>query len=203
MDVELNTVVDELLDRISRHWNASEVAGIARAYHPDADYVDVLGRHFRGRAAIAGVHRRNFDTIHRDSKLQMTRIAARPLREGLALAHVRSYLQVPSGYLAGESMGIMTMVIERITETETGDPEGAPEDSPETGAERDTRTDVGDAAAEEAVGDHAGDAAAEEAVSEERSEAHPAVAAGRTARWVIRAVQINYTQMLGSHQDGE
>jgi uncharacterized protein (TIGR02246 family) len=71
----------------------------------------VLGRIFRGRSAIARIHRKNFDTIHLDSRVRLERIATRELGPGVAIAHIKASLHVPAGPLAGDSLATQTMVL--------------------------------------------------------------------------------------------
>jgi uncharacterized protein (TIGR02246 family) len=67
----------------------------------------------KGRSAIARLHRRNFDTIHRDSRLRFEQLRDRMLADGVILAHVRATLKVPAGPLAGEAVATQTWVLER------------------------------------------------------------------------------------------
>jgi uncharacterized protein (TIGR02246 family) len=110
---DLGQAVDQILRDLELSWRASDSDGFAAHFHPDADFVDVLGRIFRGQEAIARIHRRNFDTIHLDSRVRLERLSTRELGAGVAVAHVKASLQVPAGPLAGDSQATQTMIIDQ------------------------------------------------------------------------------------------
>src|SRR5437879_8953423 len=60
--------VDGLAESMVASWHARDSDRFAEHFHPDAVFVDVLGRLFRGRDKIARIHRLNFDTIHAGSR---------------------------------------------------------------------------------------------------------------------------------------
>jgi uncharacterized protein (TIGR02246 family) len=108
---DLARAVDQVLEGIEKRWQAGDGDGLADYFHPDADFVDVLGRIFRGRAAIARIHRKNFATIHLDSRARLERLRTHELAPGVALAHVKGSMSVPAGPLAGDSTATQTMVL--------------------------------------------------------------------------------------------
>ncbi len=103
--------VDQLLEGMEKHWNTYDSAGFATHFQTEADFVDVLGRMWRGRQAIADLHQRNFDTIHAGSRLRMTRLSTQRLADGVALAHTDAAIWVPAGPLKGDSGATQTMVL--------------------------------------------------------------------------------------------
>jgi uncharacterized protein (TIGR02246 family) len=109
----LRRSVDQVLEALAARWNASDADGYAECFLPDADFVDVLGRICRGRDAIRRIHRANFDTIHRGSRVTLEQLTSRPLGHDVAVAHVRSNIWVPAGPLAGDSQATQTVVLHR------------------------------------------------------------------------------------------
>ena len=77
----------------------------------DADFVTIRGEHFRGRSAIGAGHTAIFRTIYAGSTVRFTVESARLLRPDVALLHVRSVLNAPSGPLAGEHSACFSMVL--------------------------------------------------------------------------------------------
>ena len=104
--------VDQLAESLVAAWHARDSDRFAEHFHPDAVFVDVLGRVFRGRATIARVHRLNFDTIHAGSRLSMTRLDAESLANRVAIAHVGSTIWVPAGPLTGDHQATQTWILD-------------------------------------------------------------------------------------------
>jgi len=113
---DLEQVVAELLGNLEETQNTSDSEGFAASFHPEADFVDVLGRITRGRDAIGRLHRMNFASIHVGSRIKLEPLAAKRLGENVALVHVQGSIQVPAGPLAGDSLATQTMVLERSHE---------------------------------------------------------------------------------------
>jgi uncharacterized protein (TIGR02246 family) len=112
----LDRAVDEVLDGLVAAWNAGDAGRYATYFHPDADFVDVLGRHLRGTAALADIHRRNFASIHLGSRLAMRRVRAEPLGGDVGLAVTSSAIHVPAGPLAGDSAATQTLLLQRTND---------------------------------------------------------------------------------------
>jgi uncharacterized protein (TIGR02246 family) len=104
--------VDGLAESMVASWHASDSDRFAEHFHPDAVFVDVLGRLLRGRDKIARIHRLNFDTIHAGSRLSMTRLDAESLADRVAIAHIGSTIWVPAGPLAGGSKATQTWILD-------------------------------------------------------------------------------------------
>jgi len=108
---QLTKQVDQLVESMVSSWNAADSDGFAEHFHPDADFVDVLGRVWRGRDKIAHVHRLNFASIHAGSRLHMIQLASERLAEGVAVAQLSAALWVPAGPLAGDTGATQTWVL--------------------------------------------------------------------------------------------
>ena len=94
-------------------WNAMDGAAFAAAFAEDADFVNILGEHFRGRDRIAAGHAGIFQSIYAGSTVHMQLEQVRLLRADVALAHVHSNLDVPQGRLAGRHAARFSMVLTR------------------------------------------------------------------------------------------
>jgi uncharacterized protein (TIGR02246 family) len=86
-------------------------SAFAAPFAGDADFVNIRGDHFRGRAAIAAGHAEIFRTIYAGSTNYYTVEAARLLRPEVALVHVRALLDAPQGPLAGRHGARFSLVL--------------------------------------------------------------------------------------------
>ena len=104
---------ERLVGRLQTAWNAMDGAAFAAPFAEDADFVNILGEHFRGRERVAAGHVGIFQTIYAGSTLDMKLERVRLLRPDVALAHVHSILDVPQGLLAGRHSARFSMVLTR------------------------------------------------------------------------------------------
>jgi len=106
---------ERLVGRLESAWNAMDGAAFAAPFAEDADFVNILGEHFRGRDRIAAGHTGIFGSIYAGSNVHMKLEQVRLLRPDVALAHVHSNLDVPQGRLAGRHVARYSMVLTRGT----------------------------------------------------------------------------------------
>ena len=102
-----------IVGQLETAWNAMDGSAFAVPFADDADFVNIRGEHFRGRAAIAAGHVAIFRSIYAGSTNQLTLETARLLRADVALVHVRSVLQAPHGPLAGRHSARFSLVLTR------------------------------------------------------------------------------------------
>jgi uncharacterized protein (TIGR02246 family) len=79
-------------------WNAMDAAAFAAPFADDADFIDVLGRHHRGRAVIEAGHRQIFDTFYKGSTQTYTIEGVRFPAADVAVVFVHAVLR---SFLAG------------------------------------------------------------------------------------------------------
>ncbi len=103
--------IERVIESLTSAWNAGNGAAFARSFAPDADFVNIYGRHVVGRDAVAGMHQTIFDGIYRGSRVVFTVTKARSLGAGVALVDAR--LDVPQGPMAGEMHTLATAVLVR------------------------------------------------------------------------------------------
>jgi uncharacterized protein (TIGR02246 family) len=82
----------QVVKQLETSWNAGDSAAFAGVFAQDADFVDILGRHHKGRATIEAGHRQIFGTIYRDSRNTYTVKEVRFLQPNIAIAFVHSRL---------------------------------------------------------------------------------------------------------------
>ena len=92
-------------------WNAADGAGYGTAFAEDADFVNVYGHHFHGRAVIAAGHQQIFDTVYRGSRIAGTVEGVRTIGPGVALARVAYHLRIPRDGAEHEARARATLVL--------------------------------------------------------------------------------------------
>lgn len=103
--------VEAIVRELESAWNAMDPEAFARPFAEDADFVNIVGEHHRGRPAVVAGHRAIFRDFYADSTTKLTLLTVRLLRPGVALAHVHSALEAPRGPLAGHNTAIFSMVL--------------------------------------------------------------------------------------------
>lgn len=103
--------LERIVNQLEAAWNGMDGSAFAAPFAGDADFVTIRGEHFRGRPAIGAGHAAIFRTIYAGSTVRFTVESARLLRPDVALLHVRSVLNAPSGPLAGEHSACFSMVL--------------------------------------------------------------------------------------------
>ncbi|HEX8906021.1 MAG TPA: SgcJ/EcaC family oxidoreductase [Longimicrobiaceae bacterium] len=109
LHAEIATIVQALQDA----WNAGDGAGFTAPFADDADFVNIMGMHVRGRDAIAAGHEHIFRTLYAGSRIEYRLKSARLLRPDVALAHVDARLHVPAGPMAGDMAALWSAVLTR------------------------------------------------------------------------------------------
>lgn len=109
------SAIDALVASLETSWNDGDAVGFAAPFAPDADFVNIYAEHHRGREAITAGHAAIFRTIYAGSRVRLTVEAARLLNPDLALVHVQSVLDAPSGPVAGRHHALFSMVLIRET----------------------------------------------------------------------------------------
>lgn len=86
-------VVDELaikksIQNIADSWNERECVGFADDFTDDADFVNIFGMHFIGKAEIEARHIKILQTFLKDSKFEVIRFQLRESKPGTVIALV-------------------------------------------------------------------------------------------------------------------
>jgi uncharacterized protein (TIGR02246 family) len=80
--------VKAVISTLAESWNRHDMAAFAAAFSENADFVNVIGMHWRGRQEIEAKHATAHRTIFRNSSLQILESSVRLLSPDIALAHV-------------------------------------------------------------------------------------------------------------------
>ncbi|KAA2254068.1 SgcJ/EcaC family oxidoreductase [Solihabitans fulvus] len=84
-DAEL--AVRTLSDRLGDAWASADADAYGALFTEDADYVNAIGTHYTGRAAIVESHRALWRKIFRGTRLEGRITQVRLLAEDVAIAH--------------------------------------------------------------------------------------------------------------------
>lgn len=80
--------IDTVVSAVVEAWNRHDMQAYSAQFTEDADFVNVVGMHFRGRPQIEAVHVDLHRTIFRNSFLRAVSATVRPVNDQVALAHV-------------------------------------------------------------------------------------------------------------------
>ena len=105
------SAIEAIVRELEAAWNAMDPEAFSRPFAEDADFVNIVGEHHRGRPAIVAGHRTIFRDFYADSTTELALMAVRPLRPDVALVHVHSKLDAPKGPLAGRNTAVFSMVL--------------------------------------------------------------------------------------------
>ena len=89
------SLIREVVRRWEAAWNAHDMAAMARLVTEDADFVNVWGLHWRGRAEIEREHAERHRGQFKDSVWTTRQVQVQFLRPDVALVHVGWALQPP------------------------------------------------------------------------------------------------------------
>jgi uncharacterized protein (TIGR02246 family) len=85
--------VKSVVASLAESWNRHDMMAFAAAFAENADFVNVIGMHWRGRQEIEAKHTVTHRTIFRNSTLRMVDQSVRFLSPSIALAHVSTELK--------------------------------------------------------------------------------------------------------------
>jgi uncharacterized protein (TIGR02246 family) len=89
--------VTRLLETIASGWNAASGAAYASAFADDADFINIIGMHARGRDLIARGHDEILSTVFRGTRLTAVVDSVRFLRPDVAVVETTLSLRQGDG----------------------------------------------------------------------------------------------------------
>ena len=103
--------LESIVRQLEAAWNAMDGSAFAAPFAAEADFVNIRGDHFRGRAAIAAGHAAIFQTLYAGSTNHYTVEGVRLLRPEVALVRVHAVMDAPQGPLAGRHGARFSLVL--------------------------------------------------------------------------------------------
>lgn len=103
--------------RLPEAWNRHDMRAFASQFAEDADFVNVAGSWWRGRAEIEQKHATVHATIFRESTLSIDDIQIRFLTPEIAIAHVATSLagqKTAEGALVPPRKTLLTLVLQKL-----------------------------------------------------------------------------------------
>jgi uncharacterized protein (TIGR02246 family) len=105
--------IRENVKQIESGWNTKSGALLAKPFAEDADYVVINGMYMKGRAVIDAAHQQIFDTIYKDTMVNLTIKQIRFLRPDVAVVHVDGHRQGPTKELEQDARVTLVMTKEK------------------------------------------------------------------------------------------
>ncbi len=97
-------------------WNDHDMHALGDLFADDADFIDVFGNWFKGRAAFAQVLAERHRSVFAGSRFTRKDTAVRQVSAGLAVVHAVIELAGatgPGGQTLAPALGVMSYVMER------------------------------------------------------------------------------------------
>jgi uncharacterized protein (TIGR02246 family) len=113
--VDATASVKAVVSALAESWNRHDMTAYAAAFSENADFVNVIGMHWRGRQEIGVKHAEVHRTIFRNSTLQIVEQSVRFLSPGIAVAHASWQMKgaegLPGWNVPETRRGIMTCIL--------------------------------------------------------------------------------------------
>jgi uncharacterized protein (TIGR02246 family) len=84
----IDAVVSAVVTTVVEAWNRHDMKAYSALFTEDADFVNVVGMHLRGRPQIEAVHIDLHRTIFRNSNLRAVSTTVRSVSDEVAVAHI-------------------------------------------------------------------------------------------------------------------
>ena len=89
LDQADQTAIQEIIQNYANAWNDHEGRGFGGGFAADADFVNIFGMHFSGKAEIESRHIQILQSFLKGSKLHILSAKLREVQPGLVIAVVR------------------------------------------------------------------------------------------------------------------
>ncbi len=105
--------IQPAVDALNAAWNRGDGNAFAARCTPDVDFINLLGMHAKGRAAVAGMHEKILKGPYAGSTVTFSIEQVRPVSPDAVLAIVPGELQIPSGPVQGVVRTVATALFVR------------------------------------------------------------------------------------------
>jgi uncharacterized protein (TIGR02246 family) len=124
LETPATTKIEGFVHAVIDAWNRHDMRAYAACFTQDADFVNVVGMHWRGRPEIEACHIRLHETVFRDTSLRTLEWTVRFLGPEVGLVHISWEM---TGAVGTENWqvpkvrhGVMTLVLVPAAEAEFG-----------------------------------------------------------------------------------
>ena len=105
--------IQATFDRLSQAWQRADGAGFAAACTDDVEFINLLGMHVTGRAAVAQLHATIFHGPYANSTVAFTIDHLRQTSADSVLVIAPSRLDIPAGPVKGTVLSIASVLLVR------------------------------------------------------------------------------------------
>lgn len=105
--------LEKTFSALSEAWRRGDGAAFADWCTDDVDFINLLGMHVKGRAAVAALHEKIFRGPYEGSTVAFTVESVRPIAPGVVLAIVPSRVDAPSGPVKGIILSVASVLLVR------------------------------------------------------------------------------------------
>jgi uncharacterized protein (TIGR02246 family) len=108
--------VTRVVEAFAESWNKHDMNAFAELFSPDAEFVNVVGLWWRGRAEIKAAHEFTHQTLFKNSRLSIDEIAVRFPAPAIAISRCRWTLEghvTPEGAPLPARRGILLNLLRR------------------------------------------------------------------------------------------
>ena len=113
----IDAVVSAVVTTVVEAWNRHDMKTYSTLFTEDADFVNVVGMHFRGRPQIEAVHIDLHRTIFKGSNLRAVSTTVRSVNDQVVLAHIAWEMTgaegLPGWNVPEPRKGMMSLVLVR------------------------------------------------------------------------------------------
>jgi uncharacterized protein (TIGR02246 family) len=116
MSLSEEAPVTALVQEFAASWNAHDMTAFGALFAPDADFVNVVGMRWRGRAAIQAAHEASHSSMFRSSHLAIHNTDIMLLGPSVAVSRSEWTLvghTTPDGQALPERRGYLTHVLQK------------------------------------------------------------------------------------------
>lgn len=106
--------IGDVVKGIEETWNTHDMAGMGNLFREDAEFINVVGMHWRGRNAIVAAHTAYHETMFKNHHIKTDSVEIRPVAEGAAIAVVTTTndsFATPGGDVIPERQNRQTYVL--------------------------------------------------------------------------------------------
>ncbi len=116
---EDDAAVREVIGGTVKALNAHDMKAFAKLFCEDAEWINIVGMHWRGREAILKAHSAFLDTVFKDNRMKLDAIETRSLGNGYATAVAtitHGEFTAPSGKVVPTAQNRVTHVLVKGTD---------------------------------------------------------------------------------------
>jgi len=104
----------EIVTQLEAAWNRHDMAAYGALFHDDAEWVNVVGMHWRGKAEVMKAHTAFHETIFKNCQLHGEAVSVRKVAPGTVVAvwaHRQDAYATPSGNQQAATFNRLTLVV--------------------------------------------------------------------------------------------